>query len=77
MVGLPKLGDLINLWVSSVNSGKIEVNYGVCVDGSTFTIYGAFKGEVCIVVTPKAFFKLFCNNHFLARLQPPGITNHP
>jgi hypothetical protein len=60
MVGLPKPRDL------SINNGKFKVDYGVYVDDSAITIYGALKGEVCIVITPKGFLKLFCNAHFLA-----------
>jgi hypothetical protein len=34
-------GDPIDLWESRDDHGKLHINYGVCLDLSTLSIYGA------------------------------------
>jgi hypothetical protein len=56
MDGLPMSRASIDLYDSLINSGKIEVGYGTCVDEYTIIVYGDLGGEVCIVVNPEAIF---------------------
>ncbi len=56
MDGLPMSRASIDLYDLLTDSGKIKVGYGTCVDDCTIIVYGAFGGEVCIVVNPEAIF---------------------
>jgi hypothetical protein len=51
--------DLVDLWESWNNCGKLHIGYGVCVDMSTFFMYGAQGSEECIIVSSKTTFILY------------------
>jgi hypothetical protein len=48
--------NLVDLWESWDNHGKIHIGYSVCVDRSILSIYGAQGPEECIVVSLKIVF---------------------
>jgi hypothetical protein len=43
--------DLVDLWESWNDRGKLHINYGVCVDMSTISIYGAKGSKECIIIS--------------------------
>jgi len=51
-----KVGDPIDLWESWNDRGKLHISYGVCVDTSIISIYGAYGHEGCIIVSLEIVF---------------------
>jgi hypothetical protein len=49
-------GNLIDLWESWDDCGKLHVSYNVCVDTSTLSIYGAQGPKECIIVLAEIVF---------------------
>ncbi len=52
-------GDLVNMWESWDDHGKLHISYDVCVDLSTLSIYGAQGLKECIIVLAKIVFILY------------------
>jgi hypothetical protein len=49
------VGDLVDIWESWNDRGKLHIGYDVCVDTSTLFIYQA-QGPEYIIVSPKTVF---------------------
>jgi hypothetical protein len=49
-------GDLVDLWESQDDRGKLHINYNVYLNPVTFSIYGAHGLEECIIVSSKIVF---------------------
>jgi hypothetical protein len=48
--------DLVDLWESWDDHGKLHIDYDVCVNMFTLFIYGAQGSEECIIVSPETIF---------------------
>jgi hypothetical protein len=48
--------DPVDLWESWDDHGKLHIDYDVCVDMFTLSIYGAQGSEECIIVSLKTVF---------------------
>jgi len=48
--------NLVDLWESWDDLGKLHIGYGVCLYPSTLSIYGAQGLEGYIIVSPKIVF---------------------
>jgi hypothetical protein len=61
--------NLVDLWESWDDHGKLHVSYNVCVDASTLSIYGAQGPEECIIVSTEIVFVSY-HKHALYSLIP-------
>jgi hypothetical protein len=48
--------NLIDLWESWNDRGKLHIDYNFCVDMSIISMYGAYRLEECIIVSLETIF---------------------
>jgi hypothetical protein len=48
--------DLVDLWESWDNHGKLHIGYGVSINPFIFSIHGSQGLKECIIVSPKIVF---------------------
>jgi hypothetical protein len=52
-------GNPVDLWESWDDHGKFNIDYDVCVDMFTLSIYGAQGSDECIIISPEIVFVLY------------------
>jgi hypothetical protein len=52
-------GDQVGLWKLRDDPRKLHIGYGVCLDSSTLSIYGAQEQEECIIFSLEIVFLLY------------------
>jgi hypothetical protein len=52
-------GNQVDLWKLRHNPRKLHIGYGVCLDSSILSIYGAQGSEECIIFSLKIVFLLY------------------
>jgi hypothetical protein len=70
-------GNLINLWESWDDCGKLHIGYGVCVDLFILSIYGSQGSEEYIIVSLEIVFVSYQEHLFFSStltLQNFGLT---
>jgi hypothetical protein len=63
------VGDLVDLWESWNDRGKLHIGYNVCVDTSTFFIYQAQGPKSASLFHQRLYSFCTRNGHSLTRFQ--------
>jgi hypothetical protein len=66
--------DLVDLWESWNDRGKLHVGYIVCVDMSILSIMGLRDWNSASLFHRRLFLFHTMNGHFIAQLQHCGIS---